>query len=165
MTRYTLGIDPGIGGALVLLSPDGALAKSLHMPVQQVKGKTTIQAQQLAHFIDLYADDIKHAYIEVVTSRPRQAGQLLIGFNAGLIHGILHAHCIRITQVSPSAWKGWFNIKRDDTQSYRDMKNVSRALASEQWPDQADLFKRVKDDGLAEAALIALYGLNTGDDK
>lgn len=163
MTTYTLGIDPGMSGGLVLLSPDGRIHAATPMHTKTVKGKTLLDHARLAVWFDIWNVNIKHAYIEVVTSRPRQAGQLLIGFNAGLIHGMLHAHCVPVTQVSPTAWKGWYNIRRDDTQSYRDMKNVSRALAAEQWPDQADLFKRVRDDGVAEAALIALYGLNQGE--
>ena len=37
-------------------------------------------------------------------------------------------------------------------------KDQSRALASNLFPQSAYLFKRVKDDGRAEAALIAYYG-------
>jgi hypothetical protein len=37
-------------------------------------------------------------------------------------------------------------------------KNASRALASQFFPDCSDQWKRVKDDGRAEAALIAHYG-------
>jgi hypothetical protein len=37
-------------------------------------------------------------------------------------------------------------------------KSASRGLAMELWPDAAPLFKRVKDDGRAEACLIARAG-------
>jgi hypothetical protein len=53
-------------------------------------------------------------------------------------------------EVDPSAWKKTMRLSTD--------KNASRALASQYFPDSADQWARVKDDGRAEAALIALYG-------
>jgi hypothetical protein len=53
-------------------------------------------------------------------------------------------------EVDPSAWKKTMRLSTD--------KNASRALASQYFPDCSDQWKRVKDDGRAEAALIALYG-------
>jgi hypothetical protein len=53
-------------------------------------------------------------------------------------------------EVDPSAWKKTMRLSTD--------KNASRALASQYFPDCADQWARVKDDGRAEAALIALYG-------
>ena len=38
---------------------------------------------------------------------------------------------------------------------------VSRGMAMQRFPEFADKFKRVKDDGRAEATLIALYGKET----
>lgn len=40
-------------------------------------------------------------------------------------------------------------------------KKASRELASELYPKLADRFKRVKDDGLAESLLIAIFGKKT----
>jgi hypothetical protein len=39
-------------------------------------------------------------------------------------------------------------------------KGESRALAMRLWPDHGDRFARVKDDGRAEAALIAWWWLS-----
>jgi crossover junction endodeoxyribonuclease RuvC len=63
------------------------------------------------------------------------------------------AHGMVMQYVPPTTWKKHFKLSRD--------KGVSRGLATQRFPDCADLFKRVKDDGRAEAALIALYGLET----
>src|SRR5271154_446152 len=38
-------------------------------------------------------------------------------------------------------------------------KEMARGAAIRRWPSQADKFARVKDDGRAEAALIAIAGL------
>ena len=39
------------------------------------------------------------------------------------------------------------------------MKDVARSRAIERWPDQVNLFARVKDHDRAEAALIGWAGL------
>jgi crossover junction endodeoxyribonuclease RuvC len=52
--------------------------------------------------------------------------------------------------VAPAIWKKHFGLSTD--------KDASRALAGQTFPDQADLWKLKKQDGRAEAALIALYG-------
>jgi crossover junction endodeoxyribonuclease RuvC len=41
-------------------------------------------------------------------------------------------------------------------------KDGSRARAMELFPEQTALFKRVKDDGRSDAALIALWGSKNG---
>jgi hypothetical protein len=53
-------------------------------------------------------------------------------------------------EVDPSTWKKSMHLSAD--------KNASRALASQYFPDSADQWSRVRDDGRAEAALIAYYG-------
>jgi crossover junction endodeoxyribonuclease RuvC len=44
-------------------------------------------------------------------------------------------------------------------------KDAARAEAIRRWPGQAQLFARVKDDGRAEAALIAIAGLARASTK
>ena len=75
-------------------------------------------------------------------------------FRFGEGYGMLQA-CIAANKhpthfVTPAKWKGHFGLNRD--------KGVSRSKAMERFPEYAQLFSRVKDDGRAEAALIALYG-------
>ena len=43
-------------------------------------------------------------------------------------------------------------------------KDASRAEAIRRWPAQAELFARKKDDGRAEAALIAIAGMTRQGD-
>jgi hypothetical protein len=40
-------------------------------------------------------------------------------------------------------------------------KDGAREMAMRLWPSKSELFKRKKDDGRAEAALLALYLLRT----
>jgi crossover junction endodeoxyribonuclease RuvC len=55
-----------------------------------------------------------------------------------------------VTLVKPQKWKKHFSLDKD--------KDKSRALANRRFPDNHQDFARKKDDGRAEAALIALYG-------
>lgn len=49
-------------------------------------------------------------------------------------------------------------ISQKDSKLKRLAKTAARELASQKYPKQKDEFKRVKDDGKAEATLISLYG-------
>jgi len=59
-------------------------------------------------------------------------------------------HGYEVYYVTPAVWKKHFKLSKN--------KGVSRSLACQRFPEAADQFTRVKDDGRAEAGLIALYG-------
>ena len=68
----------------------------------------------------------------------------------GAIKGVLATLEIPFTPVSPSKWKKHFNLGKD--------KNESRAAATRLFPTLAFEFARKRDDGRAEAILIATWG-------
>jgi len=71
-----------------------------------------------------------------------------------MIEGILAALKMPVTFVAPATWvKGVGRVQG---------KDASRARAMELFPDYQDQFKRVKDDGRADAALIAYWGSKHG---
>jgi crossover junction endodeoxyribonuclease RuvC len=147
-----LGIDPGLSGALALLRPDGALA--VHdMPTLQAGKRREIDEIELARLIDA-AGPIERAVLEQVGVRPGEGavGAFSFGRGYGLIRGILRAHFVPVVDVTPQRWHRAMGIKAGAG------KDASRALAKELFQHQAELFARVKDDGRAEAALIALWG-------
>lgn len=152
-THHIIGIDPGLTGGVAHIGPNG-LSVALNMPL---KKDGTLDAKVLARLLSV-APLSAHAFIEQVHSRPRQAGQFNFGLNTGVIHGILYAYGIPFTPVSPQKWKAHYRIKREGEQTKADKKTEARAIASALWPEFAGSFKRVKDDGVAEAALIARYG-------
>jgi crossover junction endodeoxyribonuclease RuvC len=80
------------------------------------------------------------------------------GKSAGIIEGVLGAMNIPVTFVTPQKW-----IK---AMSVVGGKDGSRKRASELLPEFASEFKRVKDNGRSDAALIALFGaylMRTGE--
>lgn len=165
---YILGIDPGLSGALAVVEiATLRLVEIKRMPVSVVRKQNRLNGADLAAWLDIQHKGphedcnwraIRFAYIEDVHSRPRQAGQFQFGLNTGILHGLLYANFIPFATVSPMKWKAAFGIKRTGEETKADKKSEAREIAMQLWPDMAHEFKRVKDDGAAEAALIALYG-------
>jgi crossover junction endodeoxyribonuclease RuvC len=87
------------------------------------------------------------------TRQPGAAGMFAFGESYGCaIMGCTAAN-IRLTEVRPGTWKKELSIPA--------AKDDARRRAQELFPDFSAAFDRVKDDGRAEAALIALYGART----
>lgn len=157
-----LGVDPGIGGGWAVLNYLGGLEYAGTFPViVTTTGRKThrdIDGAQLQS--ELMLAEPTHAFIEQVHSRPRQAGQFQFGVNTGVVLGVVQGQHIPVRRVTPQSWKAAYNIKRQEEETKADKKTEARMVASKIYPHHADLFKRMKDDGVAEAVLIALYGLS-----
>jgi crossover junction endodeoxyribonuclease RuvC len=76
------------------------------------------------------------------------------GMNFGTIKGVCGGLRIPFSLVTPGKWKRDLGLKAD--------KDQARARAAQLWPGAAAHFARKKDDGRAEAALIALWGSKHG---
>ena len=148
-----LGIDPGLSGALALLTPGGIEVFDVPTLKARARGRE-VNWPEVARFIDA-AGHIDHAVIEAVGARPGQgvSSMFKFGYVAGGLRGIVAAHFIPISMVTPQRWKRDMAVPKE--------KDGARARASELLPSHCDLFVRVKDHGRAEAALIALWGRHT----
>lgn len=146
------GIDPGLSGAVALLDPVVDKIRIVDMPTHSIKGKRTIDLYELARFFDLYWSEIHLAVIENVHSMPRQgvASSFSFGKSAGIAEMAVAAHFIPMHHVSPGKWKAAFGLTSD--------KDASRRAASRLFPTFSHLWARAKDDGRAEAVLLAVYG-------
>lgn len=140
-----LGIDPGVSGAYAFYWPDRDMIAAEDAPV--VDGN--IDAANMAAAIDVMHPSV--VIIERVGAMPKQgvSSTFKFGVAYGVVQGIVAAHQIPTHFVTPTVWKKHFNLSPD--------KEQSRARAVHLWPQQADLFKRKKDHGRAEAALLARY--------
>ena len=153
MTRI-IGIDPGLNGAIAVLTPDSL---QIHdMPVMTVdrngKAKRQVSANELAELLHLYSGKNYHVCVEKVSAMAGQGVTSVFSFGRsfGMIEGILAALKMPVTFVAPATWtKG---VGRSPG------KDASRARAMELFPNYEYFFKRVKDDGRADAALIAYWG-------
>ena len=146
------GCDPGFTGAIALYKPAENWLEVHDMPVMKnTKGKAIINSPYLLDILQNEADEKCLALIEQVSAMPGQGVSSMFRFGEG--YGMLQMACaankLPTQFVTPAKWKGYFGLSRD--------KGVSRGLAMQRFPEYAGLFSRVKDDGRAEAALIALY--------
>ena len=155
---YVLGIDPGLSGAAALLRvSDKSLIHVADMPV--AKGR--VDPVKLAGLVEMYKTyGSIAAAVELVGSMPRQSGAFNFGVSAGVVHGVLGALGVPCTLVSPSQWKPAMGLRKMLNESRAQNKGRARELAVKLWPGQAELFARVKDDGRAEAALLARHAID-----
>lgn len=153
-----LGIDIGVQGAIAIMGGSGSLLEVHAMPCLHdgPAGRRSVNAPLLSSIIfNSHAD---HAFVEHVSAQPGDGavGAFSFGRSRGVIEGVLAAAGVPCSFITPASWKRAVGLAPG-----RD-KDASRAEAIRRWPTQADLFKRNKDDGLAEAALIAVAGMMRG---
>lgn len=148
------GIDPGLGGAICLLSTEGAVAV-FDMPTFALsrggKNKREIDARQLAAIL-AGKGAIGHAFVEQVGAMPGQGVTSMFAFGKsyGIVLGILAVCGAPLTLVAPAVWKRVLRVPK--------AKDGARARASQLLPYAAEQWPLKKHDGRAEAALIAWWG-------
>lgn len=152
-----IGIDIGSKGALALLSPDGALLEVADMPILRdgPVGRPNVNAPLLAEIV--YRWHATQAFVEYVGAHPGEgpAGAFSFGRSKGVIEGVCAAAGLPVVFLTPPVWKRAVGIPPGKDGA----KDAARSEAIRRWPGQAALFARVKDDGRAESALIAVAGL------
>lgn len=147
-----IGIDPGLSGAVAIYNPlENSLIDVFDMPLHEVKGRRHLDLYQLAMAIDGYASQTKLAIIEDVSAMPGQGvtSMFRFGVATGVPAGILAALMVPIFFAHPASWKNAMGLSRD--------KDASRQMASRMFPKETKRFARKKDDGRAEALLLAVF--------
>jgi crossover junction endodeoxyribonuclease RuvC len=150
-----LGIDIGVAGAIAVLE-DGKLIAVHDMPTLQEgpKNRRSVNAPLLAGIIATsHAEKI---YVEWVGVRPGEGavGAFAFGRSRGVVEGVCAGLDIPVEFITAPRWKKLVGIAPGKNGS----KDAARSKAIQRWPGSADLFRRVKDDGRAEACLIAIAG-------
>lgn len=156
MTRRHIGVDPGLTGAIAYIQ-NGNLEWVIDMPV--ANGAVVVPLLN-----DIYTTGVipegpytsDPAAIEKVASMPGQgvASTFKFGQAYGTVLGALWANGHPIIHAPPGQWKKHFRLTGKP-------KDAARLLALEKWPHMADDFRRKKDVGRADAALIALWAQET----
>jgi crossover junction endodeoxyribonuclease RuvC len=152
-----LGGDLGINGAIAVVDDIAGLTDVVDMPTLTVgpTGRRTINAPLLASIMSKWHARI--AYLEYVAARPGEGavGAFSFGRSRGVAEGVCAALAIPVAFITPPSWKRAVGIQPGKDGA----KDAARAEAIRRWPAHAALFARKKDDGRAEAALIAMAGL------
>jgi crossover junction endodeoxyribonuclease RuvC len=145
------GIDPGNMGALALMDTSATSLVIFDTPTVQIgKDKPEIHIPLLTDI--LYEDANAPVFMEKVWARPGQGVTSMFNFGKGygILLGIIGTLQMRLTLVTPQTWqKAVGGIEGKDGARYR---------ASQLFPQQANQFIRKRDNGRADAALIAYYG-------
>ena len=144
-----LGIDPGRNGAMWCVDLRSGECAFADMPYI---GPEPDFCAVHAWILDTnHKHPLASVTLEKQWARPSDAKAN--AFRTGQAYGALRMALasleIPYQLVSPQKWKADVGLLRAD-------KNASRALATQLLPRYADCFSRVKDDGRAEAALMAL---------
>lgn len=164
-----VGIDAGSKGAIAFLDSESyALLAVYDIPVDMVQvgkhNRPRVARTELLSILNSARG--AHVFVERPEGRPMRftdkrtggtesrqpgaAGMLSLGENYGCILMAATAVEMRLTEIRPGQWKRAIGTgaAKDDS--------IRRAI--ELFPAMRDRFARKKDDGRAEAALIAYYG-------
>lgn len=153
--RLTIGIDPGLTGAIAVLA-DGRLCDVWDMPTvgRGKAARQTVNAAALAaslrdHLSAHPGADVQ-AVVEDVAARPGQGvtSMFRFGYACGVVSGVLGALSIPVVPVSPRRWKRAYGLLGAH-------KDASRGRAVDLYP-QAPLARK-RDHGRAEAILLARW--------
>lgn len=179
-----IGIDPGLQGGIAFLE-DGLLVELIKMPITKLATKTKKKVKEMTAkekklhkakkpvFKTKTIVDSKAVYDLVLNFKPdlvviekpfylginSSVTVGTVGENVGRLYGIVEGLGHKILRVPANSWKGYFDLEAE--------KEDAIAKAEELFP-QANLISpkgRTKSDGMAEALLLAVYGLKVGDIK
>jgi len=148
------GIDPGLTGGITFIHGDEVAA--YRTPVVTVKNKKLLNLVRIVDYLKVFHPDI--VYIEKQQSMPRQgvASTFKTGLNYGLYLGLFVALDIEYVEVRAAKWKKDLNVSSD--------KDLARARADYLLPQASHCWELKCEDGVAESALIAYWGLNCGQE-
>ena len=165
--QHVIGLDPGKTGAIARFTPHTGAVLVLDMPTTKIlrnrKAMTILDHRALAELlhgmVGLMAPNTA-GFVEEVASRPGQG--VVSVFDFGVSSGaarqaLASIWLYSVTTVRPQVWKHTVGLPVGAS------KDASRDLVAQRFPQLAATVKRKKDDGRAEAVLIALYGaMNLG---
>lgn len=154
--RLTIGVDPGISGALVVLA-DGVPDQFIDMPTLPRKTSgNEVDAFRLATLLRgvLQRNPGAHVFaaVEAVSVRPGESPTRgkNAGEGVGTVKGVLATLGIHWVVVQPQSWKRHLGLLKTE-------KDIARQFAMNRFPQHAIHMARKKDNGRGDAALIALW--------
>lgn len=151
MSTLYAGIDPGLAGAVGFVSASGAFHVVADMPVLPTStGRRVLDPAGLANLLRQYQPAF--VLVERVGVRPGEGatGAFSFGHTFGGILGVLGTLELPHDLIQPAVWKRKAGIPAGAD------KAASVLTAKRLLPAAAPSLARIKDDGRAEALLLAL---------
>lgn len=149
-----IGIDPGKSGGVAAVSADGEMVAGMRTPLLRHGKRDVVNTAALNEWLPEIGAVPSAVVIEQVSSRPGQGS--VSGFNFGRHTGAVEGWAILmgvpVRWVTPVVWKRQIGISAgSDKRASLDRARLEFG-ASQIWDVMAN-------DGIAEAALIALWAL------
>lgn len=146
-----IGIDPGLTGAIAVLSDTGKFVAVHDMPVMKLGKSKKNQVDPVALSELILGIAPTSAVLEKVGAMPGQGVSSMFNFGMGygVIQGVLAALWVDYALSTPQKWKKECGLIGKE-------KDAARLLAIELFPDAS--LARKKDGGRADALLIAKFG-------
>lgn len=153
--KFYAGVDPGLDGAIALFEPVNSLLHVWDMPTVEIlvtgKKKRRVDLHALARLIMQHHLVIAKGAIEEVGAMPGQGVTSMFNFGWSACAPEMAMACFGVPYLTipPSRWKRQMRIGKD--------KEGARREASRLLPQHAANWARKKDDGRAEATLLAYW--------
>lgn len=156
-----VGIDPGLNGALAVINPARNEVQVWDTPTTTLTKPSGTKREYNEALLQTMFAGLRsrvvspqqvHVALEYVHAMPGQGVRSMfsMGLGLGLWRGCIAIAGFPVTHVTPQQWKKSFGLIGAD-------KNASRAKAMQLFPQVAPLLARVKDDGRADALLLAEF--------
>lgn len=149
-----VGVDPGLNGAIAFIDSDRVRVIDTPTKKEFISGKdrTVHIVEDLWKIVSENCTKKDSVILEEVSPNP-QFGSANFSYGSGVAFWVMAfaGNRIKIHRVRPQVWKREVGIP------FRSDKGAGRLLAQRLFPKDKDLFKRVKDDGRADAALMAYW--------
>lgn len=158
-SQYFIGVDPGASGAIAVYdSLTDELISAVDLPTLNIKVGKSVKRRLDKAYLANEVHFLSQMYpfctviIEEVSAMPGQgvSSTFAFGANFGALEQCFVDHGFKTVLVRPATWKRAMKLTAE--------KDYSRLVASRTFPASSHLWMRKKDDGRAEAALIAFYG-------
>ena len=157
--NYVIGVDPGLDGAIALIR--GSSVQVWDCPWVKAKKGREFDVAQMAEIVavidSLVAGNAVASVIERGIAMPKQASNTTYkqGRGQGIWEGLLAQAGFAFELITPQSWKKSMGLSGQP-------KDASRAKAAALYPSIREQLKRKKDDGRAEAVLIAEHRRRQG---
>jgi len=150
-----IGIDPGVSGAICILT-DGKITEIYEMPtmIDGKKNKKQVNGAEVTNIInkELINEKDINVVIEHVSAMPGQGVTSMFNFGQsfGVLKGICAALKLSVHFIRPVKWKKHFNLINTE-------KDASRTKVIEVFPYISSKISKKKDANKADAILIARF--------
>ena len=153
-----LGVDPGKTGGLALVEVDGVgridVRHAMRTPTMQVRAKVALDGMEaFVRFGGRAGLPKAVGVVELVHAMPRQgvSSSFQFGRMFGGVEVLVHCLCDRVEYVAPNVWKKAMGLSSSKRASLDLATRMLGQEAADKW------WPLMKDEGVAEAALIAVW--------